>query len=98
MDFGPTQTCCTRGFAFSGTLGGRSIGEHVNYSQDMAQAIDEEIERLVRRAHDRARRTLVASMDRLHAVAARLIEVETIDRTEFEVLVAAEPVPEAAPA
>ena len=68
---------------------GREIGEHINYSQDMATAIDEEVERLVRRAHERARAALIDNIDRLHAVAKRLIEVETIDRGEFEKLLAA---------
>jgi cell division protease FtsH len=67
---------------------GREIGDHINYSQDVAQVIDEEVERLVRRAHDRARRVLTDNLDKLNAVAKRLIEVETIDRTEFEALVA----------
>jgi len=67
---------------------GREIGEHMNYSQDVAQAIDEEVERLVRRAYDRAHRALADNLDKLHAVAARLIEAETIDRTEFEALMA----------
>jgi cell division protease FtsH len=68
---------------------GREIGEHINYSQDVAQAIDEEVERLVRRAHDRARQALLEHLDKLNKVAQRLVEVETMDRTEFEALMAA---------
>jgi cell division protease FtsH len=67
---------------------GREIGEHVNYSEDIAQAIDAEVRQLVVRAHERAAETLRANLDKLHAVAKRLIEVETIDRGEFEAIVA----------
>ncbi len=62
---------------------GREIGEHVNYSQDVAQAIDDEIRSIVLRAHGRARQALQDNFDKLHAVARRLIEVETLDRDEF---------------
>jgi cell division protease FtsH len=65
---------------------GREIGEHVNYSQDIAEAIDEEIRGIVMRAHERATQALKDNLERLHAVAKRLIEVETIDRTEFEAM------------
>jgi len=67
---------------------GREIAEHVNYSQDIAETIDAEVERFVRRAHQRARQVLQENLDRLHQVARRLIEIETLDRAEFEALVA----------
>jgi cell division protease FtsH len=67
---------------------GREIGEHVNYSEDIAQAIDAEVHRIIMRAHDRAAKVITDKLDRLHAIAKRLIEVETIDRSEFEALVA----------
>jgi cell division protease FtsH len=67
---------------------GREIGEHVNYSEDIAQAIDDEVKRIVLKAHRRATQALRENIDKLHAVAKRLIEVETIDRTELEALLA----------
>ena len=67
---------------------GREIGEHVNYSQDIAEAIDEEVRGIVMRAHERATQALRDNLERLHAVAKRLIEVETIDRGEFEAMLA----------
>jgi cell division protease FtsH len=66
---------------------GREIGEHVNYSQDIAEEIDSEVRRIVLEAHVRATKALRDNLDKLHAVARRLIEVETIDRAEFEALV-----------
>ncbi|MCB0215967.1 MAG: cell division protein FtsH, partial [Chloroflexi bacterium] len=67
---------------------GREIGEHVNYSEDVAEEIDGEVRRIVMQAHERATQALRDNLDKLHAVARRLIEIETIDRTEFEALVA----------
>ncbi len=66
---------------------GREIGEHKNYSEDVAQLIDEEVHALVMAAYGRARAVLTKHLDVLHALASRLIEVETIDRAEFERLV-----------
>jgi cell division protease FtsH len=67
---------------------GREIGERVNYSEEYAEAIDAEIRTIVMKAYDRARLSLRDNMDRLHAIARRLIEAETIDRDEFLVLMA----------
>jgi cell division protease FtsH len=66
---------------------GREIGERVNYSEEFAEAIDAEIHVIVFRAYDRARQALRDNIDRLHAVARRLVEAETIDREEFLSLV-----------
>jgi cell division protease FtsH len=62
---------------------GRDIGERVNYSEDVAKAIDEEVHHIVMNAYGRARQALRDHIDQLHAVARRLIENETIDRDEF---------------
>ncbi|MFN2252583.1 MAG: ATP-dependent zinc metalloprotease FtsH [Anaerolineae bacterium] len=67
---------------------GREIGEQSNYSQDIAESIDDEVRRIVERAHERALQALRDNLDKLHAIAARLMEVETIDRQEFEALIA----------
>jgi cell division protease FtsH len=77
---------------------GREIGEHANYSDDVAQTIDDEVRRIIMKGHDRARAVLAASIDRLDAVAKRLIEVETIDRAEFEAILAQFEPTDAAPA
>jgi cell division protease FtsH len=67
---------------------GREIGEHTNYSQDIAEQIDEEIRSIVFEAHARATKAVRDNLEKLHAIARRLIEIETIDRTEFEALMA----------
>ena len=68
---------------------GREIGEHTNYSQDIAEEIDSEVRSIIMSAHERATSALKANVSRLHALARRLIEVETVDRGEFEAILAA---------
>ncbi|MFI0607892.1 MAG: ATP-dependent zinc metalloprotease FtsH [Anaerolineae bacterium] len=68
---------------------GREIGEHTNYSQDIAEEIDSEVRSIILSAHERATSALKANVSRLHALARRLIEVETVDRGEFEAILAA---------
>jgi len=70
---------------------GREISEQRDYSESIAERIDAEVRVLVQQAHDRARSLLTQYRAQLDAVAQRLIELETIDRAEFE-RVFAEPV------
>ena len=63
---------------------GREISEQRDYSEAVAEQIDQEVRRLVGEAHQKARDILVQYRDRLDAVATRLLEVETVSREEFE--------------
>jgi cell division protease FtsH len=63
---------------------GREISEQRDYSESIAERIDGEVRTLVQEAYDRARSLLVQYRAQLDAVAQKLIEVETIDRAEFE--------------
>ncbi|MGH2607198.1 MAG: ATP-dependent zinc metalloprotease FtsH, partial [Anaerolineales bacterium] len=63
---------------------GREISEQRDYSESVAQRIDAEVRRLVQDSYDRARSTLRQYRAQLDLIARRLIEVETIDRDEFE--------------
>ena len=63
---------------------GREISEQRDYSDAVAQQIDQEVRRLVNEAHIKAKEILTQYRDRLDAVAAKLLEVETITRDEFE--------------
>jgi cell division protease FtsH len=65
---------------------GREISEQRDYSEAVAQQIDQEVRRLVTEAHEKAREILTQYRDRLDAVAKRLLEVETITREEFEAI------------
>ena len=63
---------------------GREISEQRDYSEAVAEQIDQEVRRLVGEAHQKAQDILVQYRDRLDAVATRLLEVETVSREEFE--------------
>jgi cell division protease FtsH len=63
---------------------GREISEQRDYSESVAEEIDAEVRRLVSEAYERSRAILAEYRDKLDAVAARLLEVETISREEFE--------------
>ncbi len=62
---------------------GREISEQRDYSEAVAQIIDEEVKKIVDEAYDRARSILVENREKLEMVAQRLLEVETIDYEEF---------------
>jgi len=63
---------------------GREISEQRDYSESVAEEIDQEVRKLVSEAHDKARQILIEYRDKLDAVASRLLEIETITREEFE--------------
>jgi cell division protease FtsH len=63
---------------------GREISEQRDYSEDVAEQIDNEVRTLVTEAYTKAREILRQHRDKLDAVATRLLEVETISREEFE--------------
>jgi cell division protease FtsH len=71
---------------------GREISEQRDYSESIAEQIDQEVRSLVAEAHDRARQILSDYRDFLDAVAERLLETETVTREEFEEIFPA-PVP-----
>jgi cell division protease FtsH len=67
---------------------GREIAEQRNYSDEVAEEIDQEVRTIVDHAYDRARAILITYRQKLETVAQRLIEIETLERKEFEALVA----------
>jgi cell division protease FtsH len=69
---------------------GREMGAEPDYSDEIAREIDDEIRRVIEEAHATARRVLEEHMDELHRISAILIERETIDKDQFERLLAGE--------
>jgi cell division protease FtsH len=69
---------------------GREMGAEPDYSEEIAREIDDEIRRVIEEAHDIATNTLREHMDELHRLSAILIERETIDKDQFERLLAGE--------
>ena len=58
------------------------------YSEETARRIDAEIQELLRRAHERVRRTLSAKRETLDSLAKRLIDKEVVDRAALLQLIA----------
>jgi cell division protease FtsH len=69
---------------------GREMGNEPDYSDEIAREIDDEIRRVIEEAHDTAHRVLREHTDELHKLSAILIERETIDKDQFERLLAGE--------
>ncbi len=58
---------------------GREISEQRDYSEKVAEEIDEEVRRIIDRAHETARKILGENRPKLDQLARRLIEVETLE-------------------
>ena len=69
---------------------GRDYGAEADYSEEIAREIDDEIRRVIEEGHELALGVLRAHMEELHRVSQILIERETIDRDQFERLLAGE--------
>jgi len=68
---------------------GREISEQRNYSEKVAEEIDEEVRRIVDEAYQSASKVLVANRAKLEQIAKHLIEVETIEGEALAALFAA---------
>ncbi len=65
---------------------GREISEQRDYSEAIAQKIDQEVRRIVNEAYKMACEIMAQYRTRLDAIATKLLEVETMNREEFEEL------------
>jgi cell division protease FtsH len=63
---------------------GREIAEQRNYSEKVAEEIDEEVRRIIDHAYQVARKILVDNRGKLDQIAHRLIEVETLEGDELQ--------------
>ncbi len=79
---------------------GREIHERRDYSEEIAEQIDAEVNRFIREAQERAKDVLTKERDSLNRIADTLIERETLEQEDFEALMKpnAEKVPAEAPA
>jgi cell division protease FtsH len=69
---------------------GREMAAEPDYSEEMAREIDDEIRRVIEDAHETALTVLRDHTEELHQLSAILIERETIDKEQFERLLAGE--------
>jgi cell division protease FtsH len=70
---------------------GREIGEQKNYSEKTAEAIDEEIRRLIDEGYQKAVDIITEHRDVLDRIANALIQVETLDGDNLERVFRGEP-------
>ncbi|MFN2452287.1 MAG: ATP-dependent zinc metalloprotease FtsH [Candidatus Dormibacteria bacterium] len=68
-------------------------GSPRTYSEDVAAAVDAEVDRLLAEAERRARQVLQDRRPALNALAAKLLEVETMDAAELHQVLAQFPAP-----
>jgi cell division protease FtsH len=69
---------------------GRELGHEPDYSNEIARQIDDEIRILIEEAHQTALSVLREHIDDLRKMADLLVERETIDKEQFERLLAGE--------
>jgi cell division protease FtsH len=65
---------------------GREISEQRDYSEAIAEKIDQEVRKLVNDSYIKTRELLTTHRDKLEEVAQRLLQVETLNREEFEAI------------
>jgi cell division protease FtsH len=76
---------------------GREIQHRREVSEQTAQLVDAEVKRVINRAYERAKETLQDNMELLHAVAAALLERETLTRADIAILMRGEKIPPMSP-
>ncbi len=63
---------------------GKEIGEQREYSEKVAQEIDEEVRSIIQRAYERAKEILRTHRDKLDRLAQALMEKETLEGEELK--------------
>jgi len=76
---------------------GREVVQRREVSERTAELVDTELKRLLGEAYERARDILTKHRDQLDRLAAALLERETLDREEVDLVMAGKPLPPVAP-
>lgn len=63
---------------------GKNLGHGRNFSEEVGAEIDKEVKKFIDEAYERAETLLSQNINKLHAVAAALLEKEKIDGEEFQ--------------
>ena len=66
---------------------GRDLNNQRNYSEEVASDIDHEVHKIITAAYEECRIILSDNIDKLHDIAAALMEKETLDAQELEEIV-----------
>jgi cell division protease FtsH len=76
---------------------GREVVQRREISERTAELVDTEVKRILGDAYERAKTVLLEHRDALDRLAAALLERETLDREEVELVVAGKPLPPVPP-
>jgi cell division protease FtsH len=71
---------------------GREISQHRDYSEDTAIQIDREVKRIVEECCERAHKTLEENRESLSRLAEALLEYETLDGCDIELIMKGQPI------
>ena len=66
---------------------GREIHEQRDYSENVAQMIDREVSKFLKKGYATARQIIQAMRPKLEEIVAKLLEKETLEKEEFEAIV-----------
>ena len=93
MRFGMSEKLGPRVFGHDHGLPflGREFSAEPDYSDEIAREIDDEIRRIVEGAHQQAKDILAEHREALTQISELLLKRETIEREEFEALLAGKP-------
>lgn len=80
---GPIALSTSEGKAIYGSINER------DYSERVSAEVDSEVSRIMEEGMERARKVISENMNLLHATARKLIESETIEQEEFELILEA---------
>ena len=72
---------------------GREIQSHRDYSEKTAQAIDDEVVKIIKKAQSDALKILKKKIKLLHLMANELLEHETIDEKDIQLLLKGKKLP-----
>jgi cell division protease FtsH len=67
---------------------GRAVTQHKHASDETARLIDEEVRAIIDRNYERTRQILTDNLDKLHAMAAALMEHETLSSEQIDDIMA----------
>jgi cell division protease FtsH len=76
---------------------GREIQHRREVSEQTAQLVDAEVKRVIDQAYDRATAVISENLELLHAIAAALLDRETLTREDIAVLIRGEALPPRTP-
>ncbi len=72
---------------------GREIAQHRDYSEATAEMIDAEVKRIIVESENKARELITGNMDKFEAIAKNLMERETLDAEEINLIMKGEALP-----